>query len=174
MEETNQFTCLTYDNIDFLIQSRYVLFGIYLHKFNPEKSVTFDTEVLPHIYIGQYLEETFLCKPLEECYVMLVMNKDIFDKRIQKLISDYTGTKFPKSGNFAISLNASISSRIIDVSLLKLLPKGIRPKETEGGITAISFQNTDNSSVQRKQLLLSPDYLLKKMIQTKRDGSNDE
>lgn len=157
MEDSKQFTCISYNNIEFLIQNRYVLFGIYLQDLNESKSIDFENEVLPHIFIGHFLENNFLCKPSENCNVMLVMKKDDIDKKIQKLIVDFTGTKFPPSGNFAISVNSAVSSRIIDTTFLRLMPQGIRSLQKACGISAIGFQ-------ENRQILISPDCLLRKLI----------
>ena len=159
MEISNQFTCLSYDTIDFLINSKYVLFGIYLPKKVEEKSITFENEVLPHLNLAHFFEDNFLCKKKDECNVMLIMKKDDFDKPLQKQIIKYTGSDFPASGNFAISVNSDITTKLLDLSQLKLLPKGIRPRQNNCGIVAIGFDQS-----QRRQLLISPDNLLRTFI----------
>ena len=171
MEESNHFTCLAYDTIDFLIQSKYVLFGIYLHDFKERHElsgqITFEGEVLPHIYIGQFLEENFQCRSVEECNVMLVMKKEDFDEGLQKLIVDFTGTEFPPSGNFALSVNSAVSSKVMDISFLRLMPKGIRPRQNECGVIAIGYGGSSEKDSERKQILVSPDNLLRTIIQSK-------
>ena len=127
METSNHFTCLSYDTVDFLIPSQYVLFGIYLEKDTDEKNVLFENETLPHINIGGFLEEQFNCKSIQDCSVMMVMNKDDFSTDVQKHIVAYTETEFPVSGNLAVSVNSEVTSKIIDIQNLKPLPKGIRP-----------------------------------------------
>ena len=159
MEAFNHFTCLSYDTIDFLIHSKYVLFGIYLPNKVEEKNISFENEILPHINLANFFEEKFLCKKEEECNVMLVMKKDDFDKNLQKKIVKYTGTAFPESGNFAISVNSDITTKLIDLSLLKLIPMGIRQRQNDCGINAIAFDNA-----QHKKILLSPDNLLRTFI----------
>ena len=156
MEANNHFTCLSYDTIDFLIQSKYVLFGIYLPEKVEEKFISFENEVLPHINLAHFFEDNFLCKKKEECNVMLVMKKDDFDKTLQKKIVKYTEKEFPESGNFAISVNSDITTKLIDLSVLKLIPKGIREKQNSCGINAVAF-----SEAGRRQLLISPDNLLR-------------
>ena len=171
MEASNHFTCLSYDTVDFLIQSRYVLFGIYLKQGNNKKNISFEGELLPQISIGSYLENFFLCKPAEECHVMLVMKKDDFDKDLQKQIVDFTATKFPASGYFAVSVNSEVTSRIIDISFLRTIPKGIRLKQNECGVSAIGFQqDAKDSSLTRKEILLAPDSLLRKYISCNKDA----
>ena len=165
MEVSNHFTCLTYDTVDFLIQSKYVLFGIYIQSITSEKQITFENEIIPHISIGNYLEENFLCKPVEDCNVMIIFKKDDFSKDLQRKIKKYTGTDFPESGNFAVSLNSQVTSRIMDISFLRAVPEGIRFKMNEYGVSAIGFQNdSKNTSLQRKEILLAPDSLLKNYI----------
>ena len=153
MESSNQFTCLTYNTIDFLIQSKYILFGLYLKEANTKKQAAFENEVLPHINIGSFLEKQFMCKPTGESNTLLVMKKDDFGPDFQKQIVEYTGTDFPESGNFAISLNTSVTSRVMNVKILRLLPQGIRLTLNECGVNAIGF-------AKRRQILISPDKLL--------------
>ena len=157
MENSNHFTCLAYDNLDFLIQSKYIIFGIYLDYFIKEKNVNFENEILPHIYIGDFISENFNCKPVDNCYVMLVLKKDDLDSKLQKMIEKYTETQFPSSGNFALSVNSAVSSTIMDTSYLRLIPQGIRPKLNGCGISAIVF-------AEHRQILLSPDNLLRTLI----------
>ena len=165
METSNHFTCISYDSVDFLIPSKYVLFGIYLAKDNDEKHIFFENETLPHIRIGSFLESQFNCKSIQDCSVMLVMNKADFALNVQKLIVSYTETKFPASGNLAISVNSAVTSKIFDIEKLKPLPEGIRPRQKKNGICAIGFQNdSKNSRLERKQILISCDNLLLKLI----------
>lgn len=169
METSNNFTCLSYDTVDFLIQSKYVLFGIYIGLKNEEKHINFEKELLPHINISHFLENRFSCRHVEDCNVMLVMQKDDFDIDLQKMIVDFTDTKFPASGNFAISVNSTVTSRIMDISLLRLIPRGIRLRQNECGICAIGFiQDSKNSLIQRNQILISPDNLLRKFIRSEK------
>ena len=125
METSNHFTCLSYDTIDFLILSKYVLFGIYIGTNDQGKRIDFENEVLPKLTIGSFLEKEFHCQHTEDCNVMLVMNKSEFDEDIQKKIVDYTGTAFPVTGNFAVSVNSSVTSKIVDISYLRIIPKMI-------------------------------------------------
>ena len=157
METANHFTCLTYDTIDFLILSKYVLFGIYIGTNDDGKRIDFENEVLPRLSIGSFLEKEFGCRHTENCNVMLVMNKADFDEELQKKIVDFTGTAFPATGNFAISVNSSVSSRIIDISNLRPIPRGIRKRMKDCGISAIGF-------TERRQILLSPDNLLRSFL----------
>ncbi len=157
MESSNQFTCLTYSTIDFLIQSKYILFGLYLEKPNKELSVVFEKELLPHINIGAFLESEFACEPTGESNTLLVMKKDDFDSDFQKLIVEYTGVNFPASGNFSISVNTSVSSIVMSVKTLRLMPQGIREALNGCGVNAIAFDK-------RRQLLVSPDKLLERLM----------
>ncbi|MBR1722820.1 MAG: hypothetical protein IJ727_10130 [Treponema sp.] len=165
METRNHFTCIAYDTVDFLIQSKYVFFGIYLEVGKNVQNIVFNRETLPHIHIGTLLEQEFLCKSVEECNVVLVMKMQDFAKDVQKAIVNYTETAFPVSGNMAISVNTSISSKLIDVETLRLFPKSIRPRQAECGIMAIGFQQeSKGKGVLRKQILISPDNLLRKFF----------
>ena len=157
MEASNHFTCLSYDTIEFLILSKYVLFGIYIGTNDQGKRIDFENEVLPRLSIGTFLEKEFHCLHTEECNVMLVMNKKELDEDLQKKIVDFTGTAFPASGNFAVSINSSVTSRIMDISFLRLIPEGIRKRMKDCGINAIGF--TD-----RRQILLSPDNILRSFL----------
>ena len=165
MEAHNHFTCIAYDTVDFLIQSKYVIFGIYLDVGYNEKNILFNRETLPHIQIGSLLEKTFSCKTIEECNVVLVMKKNDFDADVQSLIVDYTDTAFPASGNLAISVNTSISSKIVDISSMRAIPQSIRVRQNESGICAIGFHEDEKNKLNlRKQILISPDNLLRKFF----------
>ena len=157
MEVSKNITCLSYDTIDFLILSKYVLFGIYIGTSDDGKRIDFENEVLPKLSIGTFLEKEFHCKHTEDCNVMLVMNKSEFDEDLQKKIVNYTGTAFPVTGNFAVSINSSVTSKILDISFLKLLPNGIRKKMKACGLSAIGF-------TEKRQILLSPDNILRSFL----------
>ncbi|MCR4947668.1 MAG: hypothetical protein K6A15_00750 [Treponema sp.] len=157
METSNNFTCLSYDTIDFLILSKYVLFGIYIGTNDDGKRIDFENEVLPKLTIGSFLEKEFHCQHTEDCNVMLVMNKSDFDEDLQKKIVAYTKTAFPVTGNFAVSINTSVTSRIMDISFLKLIPDGIRKKMNDCGLSAIGF-------TEKRQILLSPDNILRSFL----------
>lgn len=155
----NQFTCIAYDKIDFLIPSQYVVSGIYLSIPKEDKNISFNRETLPHIYIGNMLEKEFLCKSKADASVVLVMNMNDFTKDVCKSIIDYTDTAFPATGNLALSVNGNISSREFKLEEFRLMPQGIRERLNSYGINAIIFP--DNN---RKQILISPDLLLKKFF----------
>ena len=150
---------MSYDTIDFLINSKYVLFGKYLPEKVEEKFISFENEILPHINMENFLEENFLCSKKEECNVMLVMKKDDFEKSLQKRIVKYTGREFPESGYFAISVNSDITTKLIDLSTMKLIPQGIRNFQKKCGINAICFDQSHH-----RQILISPDYLINTFI----------
>ena len=165
MEAHNHFTCIAYDTVDFLIQSKYVDFGIYLDVDKDVKSIPFNRETLPHMHIGSLLEQTFSCKAVENCNVVLVMRMQDFAIDVREAIVNYTQTAFPASGNLALSVNTSISSKIMDTSTLHLIPHGIRKMQSESGINAIGFlADSKNPDIIRKQILLSPDLLLRKFF----------
>ena len=128
MEAHNHFTCIAYDTIDFLIQSKYVIFGIYLDVEKDVKNIVFNRETLPHIHIGHLLEKEFGCKSLEDCNVVLVMKKQNFATDVQKMIEDFTETAFPASGNLAVSVNSSVASKIMDIKNLHLIPASGRDR----------------------------------------------
>ena len=167
MEAHNHFTCIAYDTVEFLIQSKYVVSGVYLELENTVKNVLFNRETLPHIHIGSLLEEQFLCHSLENYNVVLIMNKRDFAKDVCRKITDYTTTAFPASGNLALSVNSSISSKIIDIASLRLIPESIRDRQAECGVCAIGF-STEGKIGQpfKKRLLISPDNLLRKFFAT--------
>ena len=85
------------------------------------------------------------------------MNKAELDEDLQKKIVDYTGTAFPVTGNFAVSVNSSVTSKIIDISFLRLIPKGIRKRMNDCGLSAIGF-------TEKRQILLSPDNILRSFL----------
>ena len=157
METSNHFTCLSYDTIDFLFLSKYVLFGIYIGTNDQGNRIDFENEVLPKLNIGCFLEKEFHCQHIENCNVMLIMNKAELDEDLQKKIVDYTGTAFPVTGNFAVSVNSSVTSKIIDISFLRLIPKGIRKRMKDCGLSAIGF-------TEKRQILLSPDNILRSFL----------
>ena len=165
MEIHNHFTCIAYDTVDFLIQSKYVGFGIYLDVDKDVKSIAFNRETLPHIHIGSLLEQTFACKSIENCNVVLVMRMQDFANDVRESIVSYTETAFPASGNLALSVNTSISSKIMDISSLHLIPHGIRKMQNDCGINGIGFlKDKKNPEILRKQILVSPDLLLRKFF----------
>lgn len=165
MEAHNHFTCIAYDTVDFLIQSKYVGFGVYLAVDKDVKSIPFNRETLPHIHIGSLLEQTFGCKSIENCNVVLVLHMEDFARDVQEAIVSYTQTAFPASGNLALSVNTAISSKIIDISSLHLIPHGIRRMQSDCGINGIGFhKDPKNPDILRKQILLSPDLLLRKFF----------
>ena len=165
MEAHNHFTCIAYDTVDFLIQSKYVGFGIYLAVDKDVKSIPFNRETLPHIHIGALLEQTFACKSVEDCNVVLVIRMEDFAADVRESIVSYTQTAFPASGNLALSVNTSISSKIMDISSIHLIPHGIRKMQSECGISAIGFlKDPKNPEILRKQILISPDLLLRKFF----------
>ncbi|MCR4823675.1 MAG: hypothetical protein K5873_12480 [Treponema sp.] len=165
MEASNYFTCIAYDSVDFLIPSKYVTFGIYLEVKNSDRKIIFNRETLPHIHIGSLLEKEFLCNSLEDCKVVLVMNMKDFAKDVCKEIVDYTNTAFPASGNLALSVNTSISSKIVDISSFHLIPQSIRARQSECGVCAIAFpKSKKNQNLHKKQILISPDNLIRKFF----------
>ncbi|MBQ7159256.1 MAG: hypothetical protein IJS09_07545 [Treponema sp.] len=162
MEVPNYFTCIAYDTVDFLIQSKYIVFGLYLAVEKEMKCIEFNEENLPHVHIGSFLETAFSCNAKEGCNVVLVLKMQNFPDDVKKQIQTFTGTAFPLSGNFALSVNSLISSKNIDVSSLRLLPKSIRQIQNECGVSAIGFvPDKNNKSLFRRRILLSPDCLLR-------------
>lgn len=165
MEAPNYFTCISYDTVDFLIQSKYVIFGIYLAVEKDIRHIDFNNEILPHVHIGSFLEKEFSCNSLETCNVVLVMKMQDFPEDIRYKIEKYTETPFPLSGNFALSVNSLITSSEIDISALRLMPKGIRERQKECGVCAIGFtSDKKQKNITRKQILLSLDNLLWKFF----------
>lgn len=93
------------------------------------------------------------------------MKMSDFAKDVQKAIVDYTETAFPASGNLALSVNTAISSKILDIASLRMIPQGIRSRQFECGVCAIGFQEeAKNQGLLRKQILISPDNLLRKFF----------
>ena len=162
MEASDYFTCIAYDTVDFLVQSKYVVFGLYLAVEKDVKSIDFNSELLPHIHLGSFLEESFSCSAKEGCNVVLVMRKNDFPADVQKKIQTYTETAFPLSGNFALSVNSLISSKNIALSSLRLIPESIRRVQNACGVCAIGFaQDKKDPDILRKRMLLAPDDLLR-------------
>lgn len=156
-KKTEHFTCISYDNTDFLIPSKYVVSGIYLYVDKAATNLIFNKETLPHIFIGDYLEELFDCKPVGEANVVIVLNLGDFARDVAKSMIARTDTAFPATGNLAISVTGNIYSHKIEISQLRLLPQGIRGRLSNCGICAIHFKEDG-----RKQLLISPDSLLRR------------
>ena len=125
------------------------------------------------------LEKVFQCQTAENCSVVLVMKIQDFARDVRQTVEAYTGTKFPASGNFALSVNSAISSSQIDLSSLRLLPRGIRAVQSSCGVSAIGFrQDSKNKKIIRKQILISPDNLLRKFFSSglinKKQGVKNE
>ena len=159
MEAHNHFTCIAYDTVDFLIQSRYVVAGVYLQVDKGEKSIMFNKETLPHIYIGDMLGRSFGCGSAETYNVVLIMKMQDFEQDVCKKVIAYTQKAFPATGNLALSVDGSISSKLLETDSLHLMPGSIRQRLWECGICAIGF-----SEQGRKRILLSPDMLIKKFF----------
>ncbi|MBQ7538996.1 MAG: hypothetical protein IJT42_08515 [Treponema sp.] len=170
MEALDYFTCIAYDTVDFLIQSKYVVFGLYLAVEKGERSIIFNREQLPHVNIGFFLEKAFVCKSSEDCNTVLIMRRSDFPESVQEQIQKYTGTDFPASGNFAISVNSLISSKALDISSLHLIPKGIRKVQEKSGVVAIAFASGEKKNEFRRQILLSPDNLLQRLFAGQKEG----
>ena len=153
------FTSIAYSNTDFLIQSQYVASGVYLNIQKDSKRIVFDRETLPHLHIGELLEDTFDCKSHEDFCVVLVLNEKDFASDVRDKIVNFTETAFPASRRLALSVSGSVSGKILDAAALRLLPAGISKRMEEVGVCAISFSEDG-----RKQLLISPDMLLRKFF----------
>ncbi len=153
------FTCIFYDNMDFLIPSEYIISGIYLSVPKNSKNIVFNRETLPHLFIGDQLEKEFGCKAEGNANAVIVLNARDFAKDVGKQIVDITETAFPATGNMALSMTGNLSSYEIELSELHVFPNGIRDRLMECGICAIHF-NKDG----RKQVLVSPDSLLRRFF----------
>ncbi|GEM_PF-819949 len=159
MEAHNHFTCIAYDSVDFLIQSSYIVSGVYLQMDKEERSLTFNRETLPHIYIGDLLGRSFGCSSSESYNVVLIMKMQDFAQDVCKKIVSFTETAFPATGNLALSVDGSISSKVLEIHNLHLMPGSIRTRLWECGVCAIGFSGSN-----RKQILLAPDMLLKRFF----------
>lgn len=161
MEALNHFTCIAYDTVDFLIQSKYVVSGVYSQIDKSSKSINFNRETLPHIYIGDLLARSFSCGSSESYNIVLIMRMQDFAQDVCTKILSYTQTAFPATGNLALSVDGAISSRRLETNTLHLLPGSIKNRLWECGICAVGFSDDG-----RKRILLSPDLLLKKFFST--------
>lgn len=159
MEVLENFTCISYDCIDFLIPSKYVVSGMHQRVQEDTKNVVFNRETLPHLHIGGLLEKEFLCRRKDDVGIILVMKMQDFESDVCNNISDYTDTAFPASGNLALSVNGEICSMKMPCSELSLMPYGIRERMTSCGVDAIRFLPN-----QAKQVLVSPDLLIRKFF----------
>ena len=159
MEARSHFTCIAYNIVDFLIQSRYVVSGVYLQVDRGVKSIVFNQETLPHIYIGDLLTRSFGCTAKVGFNVVLVMKMQDFVKDVRAKIVSYTKTAFPASGNLALSVDGAISSKLLDMGGFRLYPGSIRARLWECGICAIDYSDTG-----RRRILISPDLLMKKFF----------
>lgn len=153
------FTCVSYDTVTFLIQSRYVVSGAYMPLRKDSENIVFNRETLPHIHIGSILEKEFECHAQEQFDAALIMRMEDFEPETRRKITEFTQTAFPASGHFALSMSGSIESKQIDEKTLRLPPKGIRKHFAGCGISALSFA-TDG----KKLVLLAPDTLLRKFF----------
>ena len=153
------FTVIAYDTIDFLIPSSYIASGVYLSVEKTAKNLVFNRETLPYMHVGNLLEKEFKCASNENYDVVLVFQSADFAPDVQKSIIDYTETAFPASGYLALSVNGAVSSYLISLEKLRLIPNGVRGRMNECGVNAISF--TDEG---RLQLVVSPDVILRKFF----------
>ena len=164
MENNNQFTCISYDSVDFLIPSSYIISGIYLNISKDKKSILYNRETLPHIYIGEFLEKEFFCKAIYDAGVVLLMSIEDFAKDVCVDIYNYTETSFPASGYLAISVNSDIISKELSFRDLHLLPKSIRERMSSCGICAAHFIDGGENQKNKQQLLISPDMILRRFF----------
>lgn len=153
------FTCIFYDNMDFLIPSEYIVSGIYLSVPKNSMNIVFNRETLPHLFIGGQLEKEFGCSADGNANAVIVMNSKDFARDVGKRIEDATETAFPATGNLALSMTGNLSSRELDLSEFHVFPSGIRNRLLECGICAVRF-----TSDGRKQVLISPDSLLRRFF----------
>lgn len=154
-----QFTCITFDNTDFLIPCDYIVAGLYLRVNDDAKDIVYNRETLPLLRIGNLLEKEFLCSAASDVNTIIVMRMQDFEKDVCMDIYDYTETAFPASGNLALSLIGEIKSIHLAPEDFEPIPGGIRERMASCGISAIRF--TENG---RKQLLISPDLLIRKFF----------
>lgn len=153
------FTCVFYDNTDFLIPSEYIVSGIYLSVPKDSKKIVFNRETLPHIFIGNLLEKEFGCVAVGTANAVIVLNARDFADDVGRQVVESTETALPATGNLALSLTGNISSYEIDLGELHVFPNGIRPRLSECGICAVRFDKEG-----RKQVLVSPDSLLRRFF----------
>ena len=153
------FTCIRYDTVDFLIQSRYVVSGVYLPPREGARSLVFNRETLPHLQVGGLLEAAFACGAKESFNIALIMRMQDFGRETRKNITEFTGTAFPASGRLALSLSGSVENAALDETALRLPPAGLRRHFAECGISALAFAPDG-----KKQILLSPDTLIRKFF----------
>lgn len=153
------FTCVFYDNTDFLIPSEYIVSGIYLSVPKDSKKIIFNRETLPHIFIGNLLEKEFGCKAVGNANVVIVLNAGDFAEDVGNQIVESTETALPATGNLALSLTGNINSHEIELGELHVFPNGIRTRLSDCGICAVRFEKDG-----RKQVLISPDALLRRFF----------
>lgn len=156
-KQNSHFTCVSYNNVDFLIPSKYIVSGMYLNIPKESKNIVFNRETLPHIFIGEYLETQFNCKPMAQANAVIILNVKDFEKDVGTSMVSVTDTAFPFTGNLALSLTGNISSSEINISKLRLMPLSIRSRMMNCGICAIQFKEDG-----RKQILISPDSILRR------------
>lgn len=159
MGTLKQFTCITFDNTDFLIPCEYIVAGLYMPVDENTKDITYNRETLPLLQMGSLLEKEFFCTAVTDVATVIVMNKKDFVEDVSSQISDYAQTAFPASGNVAFSLIGEITSLTFSSDEFEPIPEGIRDRLTSCGICAIRFTNNG-----RKQLLISPDLLIRKFF----------
>lgn len=155
----NQYTCITFNNTDFLIPCEYIVAGLYMPVNEDTKDIVYNRETLPLLQIGSLLEKEFLCSASSDVATVLVMNIHDFETDVGSQISEYTETAYPASGNVAFSLIGEIKSISLTPNELEPIPYGIRDRMTSCGICAVRF--TEDG---RKQLLISPDLLIRKFF----------
>lgn len=159
MATLKQFTCITYDNVDFLIPCEYIVAGLYMPVEENTKDIVYNRETLPLLQIGSLLEKEFFCSTVTDVETVLVMNKRDFVSDVSDQIAEYSETAYPASGNMAFSLVGEIKSVFFSSDELEPIPEGIRDRMISCGICAIRFTEEG-----RKQLLISPDLVIRKFF----------
>lgn len=153
-----QFTCISFDNLDFLIPSHYVVAGFYSDILGSVENISYNRETLPFLSLGKIVEQEFHCSSKGVTNVALIMRKHDFATDVRVNISNYTKTAFPYTGNFAISFGTEMSSVLCDISEFRLLGSSIRSEMQNVGVSAIRFMGD------REQLLIAPDLLIRKFF----------
>ncbi len=153
-----QFTCISFDKMDFLIPSNYIVAGFFKSDVKSSSNIIYNWETLPHLYLPEIIMQEFHCSTKGVSDVALIMRKQDFAKDVRVHISNHTKTAFPFTGNFALSFGTEIRSIQFDTSELRLFGKSLQQEMQNNGISGIRFCEN------RNQFLIAPDLLIRKFF----------
>ncbi|MCQ2594335.1 MAG: hypothetical protein MJ196_03645 [Treponemataceae bacterium] len=155
---TEQFTCISFDKVEFLLPTSYVVAGSYLGEHKDDNSLMYDSQVIPHLNVAEYVKETFGCSGKNNVDSALIFCAKDWNLSVIEKIEKKTLVNMPRSGLFALSFSAGYISRFVDTENLYLFSGCKRDFLFNHGISAVSFYED------KVQYLLNIDMLIAQFL----------